>query len=143
MDERRAVLVTVPLSIGDRVTGIVMLGRDVPAGSAELGVYVQVTVWLAVVHAQSALLVAVPGVIPAGSVSVTVSMFASGPPLDETLGARMKSAWFPASIFPLSLSDLVSDSSGTAPINVDAVSWLTSWYSFEPPVEAVHPKVSW
>ena len=60
--------------------------------------YVHVTVWPAVAHAQSALLVAVPGVMPAGSVSVTVSMFDSDPPLDETLGARMKLAWLPASI---------------------------------------------
>jgi hypothetical protein len=71
---------------------------------------------------QSALLVAVPGVIPVGTVSVTVSMSPSGPPLDATLGASTKLAWLPASICPLSLSDLVSARSGTLPVSVVATS---------------------
>ena len=68
-------LVTEPLNVDDSVTGIVILGSAVPAGIAVAGVYVQVTVEVTVVHAQSALLVAAPGVMPAGTVSVTVSWF--------------------------------------------------------------------
>lgn len=143
VDEMRAELVTLPLNPDDSVTGMVMLGSEVPAAIAEPGVYVHVTVWDTVVHAQSELLVAVPGVMPAGSVSVTVSRFASVPPLAATPGPRMKLAWLPASICPPSLSDVVIDRSGTAPTSVVATSWLTSWYSFDPPVDAVQPKVSW
>ena len=54
VDEMRAVLVTVPLSPDESVTGMVMFGSAVPAAIAEGGVYVHVTVCPAVVHAQSA-----------------------------------------------------------------------------------------
>ena len=92
LDEMRAVLVTVPLNPDDSVTGMVMSGSAVPAAIADPGAYVHVTVCPVVVHDQSELLVAVPGVIPAGSVSVTVSMSASGPPDAATPGERMKLA---------------------------------------------------
>jgi hypothetical protein len=64
----------------------------------------------------------VPGVIPAGNVSVTVSMFDSLPPLEVSPGARTKLAWLPASMCPLSLSLFVIDRSGTLPVSVDATS---------------------
>src|ERR1019366_828514 len=143
VDEMRAVLVTAPLNPDDSVTGIVISGKEVPAPIAEPGAYVQVTVGLTVVPDQQELLVAVPGVIPAGSVSVTVSALDSDPPVEAMPGARTKLAWFPASICPPSLSEVVSDRSGTEPISVEATSWLTSWYSLEAPVDAVQPKVSW
>jgi hypothetical protein len=125
-DEMRAELVTEPLSDDESVTGIVISGKEVPAAIADPGVYVHVTAWPAVTHAQSELLVAVPGVMPVGTVSLTVSMSPSGPPLPATLGARMKFAWLPASMFWLSLSVLVMARSGTLPVSVDATSWLTS-----------------
>ena len=92
VDERRAVLVTVPLNPAESVTGIVISGNAVPAAIADGGVYVHVTVWPVVVQDQSELLVAVPGITPAGRMSVTVSMFASEPPLPLVPGARMKLA---------------------------------------------------
>ncbi len=81
--------------------------------------------------------------MPVGSVSLTVSRFDSDPPLEATPGARVNVALLPASMCPPSLSEVAMERSGTAPTSVEAVSWLTSWYSLDPPVEAVHPKVSW
>jgi hypothetical protein len=121
-DEMRAEFVTDPERPDESVTGIVIVGKAVPAAIADAGVYVHVTVWPTVPQLQSELLVAVPGVMPPGTVSETVSMSPSGPPLDATLGARTKLAWLPASICPLSLSDLVSARSGTLPVSVVATS---------------------
>ena len=120
VDEMRAVLVMVPLSPSVSVTGMLMSGNAVPAVIAEGGVYVHVTVCPDVVHAQSALLVALPGVMPAGSVSVTVSRFASVPPVADVPGERRKTPWLPASICPLSLSVVLSDRTGCDPSRLEA-----------------------
>ena len=98
MDEMPATLLTLPLNPEESVTGTVMSGRAVPAAMADAGVYVQVTTCPAVPQLQSEGLVAVPGVMPVGSVSVTVSWFASVPPLAEVPGASVRLAWLPASI---------------------------------------------